>query len=160
MLHRLVPTLKRIALGVVAVLVVVSMGEASVKKPIIIFARAFEPTGVMNRTGNVIKLQGKGDAPEIWEVGDRLNIQVTVVQPQSGARAVGAHHPADRPAGSAPIRAEVQDGRPAFGKPKVGGVDIAGVGGGLQHPGTQRHQPAYYKGHAQRGDQHRDRQYH
>jgi hypothetical protein len=95
MLRRRAPARKHsvaLGLGVMAILVVILQADAAVKKPIIIFARAFQPVGEINRSGNVIKLQGKGDTPEVWEVGDRMNIQVTVVQPQTGARAVGVHN--------------------------------------------------------------------
>jgi hypothetical protein len=95
MLHRPSPLPKRIVplgLGVVVVLFAVLQAEATIKKPIVIKMRAFQPVAEINRSGNVIKFQGTGDTPEVWEVGDRLNIQVTVVQAQTGARAVGVHN--------------------------------------------------------------------
>jgi hypothetical protein len=91
-LHRLVPSRKRIAalgLGAFAVLVVAAVGEATTKKPIIILYRGFQPAGEINRPGTLVKLHGAKPQQEIWEIGDRFSFAVTVVQPQTGAKAVG-----------------------------------------------------------------------
>src|SRR5262245_48875830 len=81
-----------LGLAVLLILFLVLVGQAqAVKKPIIIFARAFQPVGQILANGKVVKLQGKGDQTEIWETGDRMVIKVTLVQPQTGARGVGQH---------------------------------------------------------------------
>src|SRR5262249_55071358 len=71
MLHRQSPSRKRsavIAFGALFALFALLVGEAKgVKKPIIIFARAFVPVGEVTGNGRLVKLQGTGDTTEVWE---------------------------------------------------------------------------------------------
>jgi hypothetical protein len=81
-----------LGVGALIVLAVLCTSHArAIKKPIVIFARAFQPLGEINKTGRLVKLQGTGDTTEVWETGERMVLNVTVVQPQTGARAVGSH---------------------------------------------------------------------
>jgi hypothetical protein len=76
-------------LAATVVVLVVLSPAAGVKKPIIIFMRAFQPAGEINGQGTLLKLWGKGTDAAVGETGERLHVLITVVQPQTGARAVG-----------------------------------------------------------------------